>query len=115
MSVQSNTSESLARRTPPVEIFENDEALWVSADLPGVAPGQIEVTVDRDVLALRARADADAATGARATEFSRRFTLGDPARYDAAGVSATLRHGVLEIRLPKSAHARPRQIPVSVA
>lgn len=115
MSNVSTSNERVARRTPAVEIFEDDQALWLSADLPGVEPGQVELSFDRDVLTLRARANADAATGIPATEFSRRFTIGDVARYDSAAVSAVLRHGVLDVRLPKAEHARRRQIPVTAA
>ena len=102
----------VARRRPEVEIFEDEQALWVSADVPGVEPGQIEVSLDEGVLSLTARtATAD---GALTSEFARRFTLRDPSRYDAEHISATLRNGVLELRVPKAERARPRQIRVTV-
>ena len=102
----------VARRRPEVEIFEDEQALWVSADVPGVEPGQIEVSLDEGVLSLTARtAHAD---GALTSEFARRFTLRDPSRYDAEHISATLRNGVLELRVPKAERARPRQIRVTV-
>jgi HSP20 family molecular chaperone IbpA len=102
------------RRRPEVEIVEDDQALWVSADVPGVEPGQVDVSFDQGVLTLTARAEAPRADGALTTEFTRRFTLCEPSRYDAEQINATLRNGVLELRLPKAERARRRQIPVSV-
>lgn len=108
------TSVRVAHRRPEVEIFEDDQALWVSADVPGVEPGQVEVALDAGVLSLTARAAAPG-DGAQPIEFTRRFTLREPSRYDAEHISATLRHGVLELRLPKAEPARRRQIPVSAS
>ncbi|MGH7788246.1 MAG: Hsp20/alpha crystallin family protein [Candidatus Binatia bacterium] len=111
------TPEQVYVRTPEVEIFENDEALWVSADMPGVAPGNVDVSLDDGTLTVDGRvADSDRA-GAEprtARHFRRRFALRDPNRFDTEHISAVLRHGVLEVRLPKAAQARRRQIPVSV-
>lgn len=104
----------VTHRRPEVEIFEDDQALWVSADVPGVEPGQVEVALDAGVLSLTARAGTTA-DSAPPIEFTRRFTLREPSRYDAEHISATLRHGVLELRLPKAERARRRQIPVSVS
>lgn len=103
----------IERRRPEVEIFEDDQALWLSADVPGVEPGQVEVSLDEGILSLRARAGTSVAE-APTVEFARRFTLREPSRYDADQISATLRHGVLELRLPKAERARRRQIPVTV-
>src|SRR5262249_18431948 len=77
--------------TPPVEICEAAQALWVSADLPGVAAGDVEVALHDDVLTFTGRvAESDHA-------FRRRFTLSDPSRFDTEHISAALRHGVLEV------------------
>jgi len=97
--------------TPPVEIFEDNQALWVSADLPGVAPGDVEVALNDRHLSLTGRV----AKSDRAPErtYRRRFTLADPGRFNTDQISAVLRHGVLEVRVPKADRAKPRQIPVS--
>ena len=95
--------------SPAVEVFEDEQALWVSADLPGVAPGNVDVALDRGYLTVTGRAD----NGIKRA-YQRRFALTDPSRFDTEHISAVLRHGVLELRLPKSAQAKPRQIPVTV-
>jgi HSP20 family protein len=97
-------------RTPDVEVFEDGQALWVSADLPGVAPGNVEVAIDRGVLTVSAKTNGDASI---TTEYRRRFTLADPSRFDTEHVNAVFRHGVLELRLPKADRAKRRQIPVT--
>ena len=97
--------------TPPVEIFEDDQALFVSADLPGVAPGDVEVALDSGRLSLVGRA-AKSDRGPQRT-YRRGFTLSDPSRFDTDHISAVLRHGVLEVRVPKAERAKPRQINVT--
>ena len=110
---RTDAAERVYRRTPEVEIFEDEQALYVSADVPGVEPGNIEVSLDDGVLNVAARAEQRGDAGV-ATEFRRRFTLREPSRYDADQISATLHHGVLELRVPKSERSRRRQIPVTV-
>lgn len=110
---RTDTAQRVYHRTPEVEIFEDEQALFVSADVPGVEPGSIDVAFDDGVLSLTARVQ-PRQSGEAATEFRRRFTLREPSRYDADQISATLHNGVLELRLPKSERSRRRQIPVTV-
>lgn len=107
-------AETVFRRTPDLEIVEDAQALWVSADVPGVAPGDAEVALDDGVLTVRGHARQGTNGGATVTEFIRRLTLREPARYDAERIEATLRHGVLDVRIAKHERAQRRQIPVTV-
>ncbi|HSP99714.1 MAG TPA: Hsp20/alpha crystallin family protein [Candidatus Dormibacteraeota bacterium] len=111
---RTDTQQRVYRRTPDVEVFEDDQALFVSADVPGVQPGHVEVSLDDGVLSVAARVEQRPGDAGITTEFRRRFTLREPSRYDADHISATLHHGVLELRLPKSERSRRRQIPVTV-
>lgn len=106
--------ERVFTRTPALEIYEDEQALWVAAELPGVAPADVEVTLDEAVLSVRGRARRGHNGDAVVTEYRRRLTLADPGRYDGEQIHASLRHGVLEVRIPKHARAQRRQIPVSV-
>ncbi|MDX2170529.1 MAG: Hsp20/alpha crystallin family protein [Deltaproteobacteria bacterium] len=106
--------ERVFRRTPELEIVEDDQALYVAADLPGVAPGDVEVSLNDGVLALRGRARQGSNGSTIVTEFVRQLTLRDPARYAGEQIDAVLRHGVLELRIPKHERAKRRQIPVTV-
>jgi HSP20 family molecular chaperone IbpA len=116
--VRHNPPERVEYDTPDVEIFEDDQALSISADLPGVAPGRLEVSLDDGHLTVIGRVEsATNGTPAESTVgrvYRRRFALADPSRFDTDHVSAVLRQGVLELRLPKTEKAKPRQIAVTV-
>lgn len=101
--------------TPDVEIVEDEQALTVTADLPGVAPGNVDVSLNEGELTLTGRVERGtngAATVVRT--YRRRFALSDRSRFDTDHISAVLRNGVLELRLPKADKAKPRQIAVTV-
>jgi HSP20 family protein len=105
-------------QVPRVDIREADAAYRVIADMPGVAPEGVEVTVERNVLTIVGRADRHAPEGYRqvyggplATEYRRVFTLGD--RIDTQAIEATLKHGTLVLTLPKAREAQPRRIQVA--
>ena len=114
----------LVRHDPPtqadvlparVDVFEDDQALRIAADLPGVAPGHAEVSLDDGYLTLIGRVESGTNGETKVTRtYRRRFALKDPSRFDTEHVSAVLRHGVLEVRLPKVEKAKPRQIAVTV-
>ncbi|MDQ2724744.1 MAG: Hsp20/alpha crystallin family protein, partial [Actinomycetota bacterium] len=90
--------------TLPVDAVRHGDEVVITADLPGVDPADVDVTVDRQVLTIAAtrRASSPAeATRVLATERSRgrmtrRFTLGDTV--DAGGITADLIQGVLTVR-----------------
>jgi len=107
-----NEAAERVEYSPAVEIFEDKDALWVSADLPGVAPGNVEVSLDAGYLTFTGRLPKT--NGDVESTYHRRFALTDPSRFDTEHISAVLRNGVLELRLPKAAAAKRRQIPVTV-
>jgi HSP20 family protein len=106
---------------PAVDIKEEAERFVIHADVPGVDPKDIEVTMEDGILTLRGERKSevhDEKDGWRRVErvngqFFRRFTLPDTA--DADGVSAKGSHGVLEIVIPKHAKVQPRRITVKAA
>ena len=106
--------------TPSVDIEETAEAFIVRADLPGVAQQDVKVSLMGDVLTLRGTRRHERATEEgnlhrleRATGvFERSFSLGSPVRGDQ--VKAKVRHGVLEVRVPKAEEARARDIEIQV-
>jgi HSP20 family protein len=107
---------------PDVDIREDDEALWLWADMPGVSSDQVEVELHDDVLRIEGHVTFDPYKGLSPVyteynvgNFARRFTLADGARFDAEHVAARLVHGVLEVKLPKAAKAKPRRIPISAS
>lgn len=103
---------------PQIDIKEEAERYVVRADIPGVDPKNIEITLDGGMLTIRGsrmEEDKDEREGYRRVErfsgeFFRRFSLPDVA--DAAKVSAHAEKGVLEITIPKVAASKARRIKV---
>jgi HSP20 family protein len=116
----SNTTQTkqVVRRTatPHVDVYENEDNVFVVADVPGVAREAIDVRVEHDTLTLETTRAPEAGEGpALAREYApvdfvRSFRI--PAGIDAASVSAEVKHGTLVVRLPKAAAAKSRKVPV---
>jgi len=108
-----------AEWAPSVDIEEHADKYVLLADVPGVDPNAIEITLDHGVLTLsgsREKAVEQKGVESRRVErstgtFLRRFTL--PESVDAENVKATGKHGVLEIVIPKREAAKPRKINVN--
>lgn len=103
--------------TPAVDIFENEAALTLIADLPGVPKDRLNIGIDNGVLTIEALAPTATDEGMLYSEYGttgyyRRFQLPDTLEFDK--VAADLKNGVLTVRMPKSAAARPRKIEVTV-
>ena len=104
---------------PRVDVFEDDAGITLLADLPGVPREQLELKVDGDTLSIEGTLGQFAPEGlepvyaeVRVGRYRRAFTLSrelDPAR-----IEANLKDGVLNLRIPKQAHAQPRRIEVQV-
>ena len=103
---------------PRVDIREETDRFVIFADIPGVDPKDIEVQMDKGILTLKGERSVDeAGEGGDFSRrerawgaFHRRFALPDSA--DADGITASGRHGVLRIDIPKRAQATPRRIQV---
>lgn len=104
---------------PAVDIEEYADKFVLYADIPGIDPANIEVTLEKGVLTLAGNREPEAEPAGierkrseRASgRFLRRFVLPDTA--DAEAVSASGKHGVLQIVIPKRAQAQPRRIAIT--
>jgi len=104
---------------PRVDIREEPKRFVIAADIPGVDPKDIEIHMDKGVLTLKGERNAETRSeDGKFTRvermhgsFHRRFALPDTA--DAEQISATGKHGVLEIVIPKKAEAAPRRISIN--
>jgi HSP20 family protein len=103
----------------PVEIGETDTEIEVKASLPGVKPEDVDISVQNDVLTIKAEHKEETEEEKkdyhrrefRYGSFRRPFTL--PASVDVDKATATFEHGVLRLRLLKAAEVKPKQIKVS--
>lgn len=105
---------------PPLNVFRDHDDLVIRAELPGVKPDAIGVSLERRRLTISGeRTPEQAGSGAyhrreRAFgKFSRTVTLPDD--LDVEKAVAQWRHGVLTLRIPPVAAAKPRQITVQAA
>ena len=107
-----------AQWIPHVDIREEPTRFVLLADVPGVEPGDIEVQMDKGMLAIKGERLIDNRTEGstfsrierRHGTFHRRFALPDSA--DPDGIFASGRNGVLEIVIPKRPETTPRRIQV---
>ena len=118
---EDGSNVATSRWTPAVDIKEDNTRFLITADIPGVEPKDIEVTMENGVLTIKGErriesADEGEGNGYRRVErvyggFYRRFTLPDTA--DAEAISASGKHGVLTVVIPKRAALQPKRIAVS--
>jgi HSP20 family protein len=103
---------------PPLNVWEDDDNLYVEAELPGLNPDNIDVAVtEGDQLTIageRTPRGPEGSTWLRQEcgygRFTRTITL--PAAVDADEVEATYEAGVLTLTLPKMEEAKPKRIAV---
>ena len=105
---------------PRVDVYNHDGSLVVRAEVPGVNPEDIDVTVEGDSLTISGSRRFETETekdGFHRKEifqgsFSRSVAL--PEGTDADAVSATSKDGILEVTVPMPAEVMPRKIEVAV-
>jgi HSP20 family protein len=105
--------------TPPVDIYETDEALVMKAELPGFSKDDISIELKENTLVIKGERKhedevkegnyhrMERSYGA----FQRAFML--PMTVDQEKVKASYKDGILELRLPKVQAAQPKRIAVS--
>ncbi len=103
---------------PDVDILERDNSWLLIANIPGADNGSTEVSLDNDLLAIRATLRNELPEGYTAcytenkvNRYSRSFRL--PDGVDRDGIAALLKDGVLRVTLPKAKEALPRKIKVN--
>ncbi|MGY4711058.1 Hsp20/alpha crystallin family protein [Mycolicibacterium sp. CBM1] len=115
------TSQSGTDRSPrfmPMDLYKVDDHYVLTADLPGVDPGSVDVSVDNGTLTLTAHRSARSADSVQwlANErffgtYRRQLSLGEG--IDTTKISATYENGVLTVTIPLAERAKPRRIEVA--
>jgi HSP20 family molecular chaperone IbpA len=100
-----------------VDVYEDDAGITLLADMPGVTREQLELKVEGDSLLVEGGVRALTPEGleavyaeVRVPRYRRTFALSR--ELDSARIDASLKDGVLTLRIPKQAHAQPRRIEV---
>jgi HSP20 family protein len=105
---------------PPVDVFEESDSIRITAEIPGVKPEDIEISLEGNVLTVRGTKSQEAEEKTERVHryertygsFERSFTL--PSSVESNDIKANYDHGVLTVVLPKTEKAKPRQIAVEV-
>ena len=115
------TSQTGSSRTPrfmPMDLCKIDDHYLLTADLPGVDPGSVDVDVDSGTLTISAHRTARSENGVQwlANErffgtYRRQLSLGEG--IDASAISATYENGVLTVTIPLAERAKPRKIDIA--
>jgi HSP20 family protein len=110
----SNTRMS---RTMPMEAFRRGDEFVVALDLPGVSPDDVEVTVERNVVSIRARRQVLRSDGDEVIvderpqgEFTRQLFLGD--NLESGKMQANFDRGVLTLTIPVAEKSKARRIQI---
>ena len=107
-------------RTPmgmPMDVWQAEDGYHIALDLPGVDPGSVEITSERNMLTIRAERRSEYGEGQNVLlaerpqgRFTRQLQVGDA--LDTSKVQATYDNGVLLLTIPLSQQAQPRRIEV---
>jgi HSP20 family protein len=104
--------------TPDVDIFENDQQITLLADMPGVAPDDIAIDLNDNVLSISGEVkpfeeedESDLLIEFEIGRYHRQFNLSEV--IDQGKIEAKHEDGVLRLTLPKAKKAIPRQIAVT--
>ena len=105
---------------PEFRLEEKESELVITAELPGVAEKDLDITLERGTLTVRGERRDTTPEGYKAVrrerrsmKFSHSYSL--PARVDSEKATARLEDGVLVLTLPKAEESKPKQIPVATA
>lgn len=104
---------------PPVNVFEDAEGITLEADMPGVSKDRLQLRVDKESLLIVGDVHVAMPEGMEAlyadvgaTRFSRSFVLSR--ELDTEKIDASIKDGVLSLRIPKRSEVKPRKIEVRV-
>ena len=108
---------------PAVDIIEKPEALVVTAELPGIAAKDVDVSVDDGILTISGEKEEEKKEGAEDSDyylferrygsFRRSFTL--PNAVDVDKISAEFDNGLLKVTLPKTENVKVKGKKISVS
>ena len=103
---------------PAVDVYEDKEKITVEAEVPGMKPEDVEITVDKTVLTIKGNQVVKDKTKKRdywrversSGSFVRSFTL--PSSVEAENIQASYDNGILIVHIPKKSEVVPRRIEI---
>lgn len=106
---------------PACDVFEDKNAVKIVAEVPGVRPEDVKLSIENNLLTIRGEKKQQAEENSERVHryersygtFERTFSL--PTTVDPERIDASYTHGILTVTIPKAERARPREIPVKVS
>ncbi|HEY6824650.1 MAG TPA: Hsp20/alpha crystallin family protein [Steroidobacteraceae bacterium] len=118
-AVERQGREREAALVPAVDIFEDAQQITVQAEMPGVSKNKLNVQADRNALLIEGEMEVDLPAGMAAlyadlhtTRYRRSFVLSG--ELETERIEASLKDGLLTVRIPKRLEFRTRKIRVNV-
>lgn len=107
-----------AAEFPAVNIWTNEDQALLTAEIPGVDPKELDITVKDNAVTIKGSRDADPLKEGEVRlrqergvgAFARTFTL--PFKIDGDHVKADCNHGILELTMPRAEADKPKRIAV---
>ncbi|MBN2234473.1 MAG: Hsp20/alpha crystallin family protein [Opitutales bacterium] len=94
-----------------VNLYHDDDALYVTSELPGVSKKDVSIQLENAVLTIRGERKMKEDKTESSVAFERAITVGEDINADK--IKATLEDGILTVTLPKAEHRKPKAITVS--
>ncbi|MBF0100623.1 MAG: Hsp20/alpha crystallin family protein [Desulfobacterales bacterium] len=106
---------------PPVNLYEDNENLYLTCEIPGVSPNDIDIHVERESIQLKGerKIETEAKDGQyhrrerESGKFLKKISL--PIRINTEAVKASIENGVLKVAMPKAEEVKPKKIQVKLA
>ena len=107
-----------SRVFPPINIYENADGYSLRAEMPGIDPDTLDITITKNEIGLKGeRKPPELAEGERYHrrernfgKFSRVFTL--PGNVDSDNIQAMFTNGILDLTIPRKPEVQPRKIAI---
>lgn len=109
----------MGHETPPVDVIEERERIRLVAELPGMKPEDVRISLEKNVLTLRGEKKEEERQEENTYRLERTYGMFErsfrlPATIDAGNIVARFESGLLTILLPKVEAAQPRQITINI-
>jgi HSP20 family protein len=119
-AVAGQANDSYAPGYPPLDVWTGDAGAVVTAEVPGIEPDQLDISVVGDMVKLAGSRPADPVGEGESWlrrergygAFERTIRL--PFKVEADAVEAHFKNGMLDVRLPKAGAERTRRVEIQV-
>ena len=106
---------------PPINLYENEDNLVLTAELPGISANDLDIQIKGEILHLTGerKFEGEKNEGCyhrrerESGKFTKKITL--PYQVEADKIKAKLENGILSVTMPKKAQEKPKKITVKVA